>query len=481
MSLEKKLVTGVKWTTSATLVKAVLQLCLLAIAARFLSAEEFGLYAIVQITLGFCQLFMDMGIGNAIIHRQDSKDKHLSELFFINLFISLLLGLLVFVCSGWIAHFFAAPEVDELITFIAPSFVLAALFRIHLVVLQKELAFNLIAKIEIFAQVLGFMVATCLLFSDYLVVSLIIGYLVNLLTQGMGYWLFSPFKLRLAFPTSIKELKAYLSFGLYQTGDATVNYFNSQFDLILVGKLLGSEILGGYSLARQFCFRPAMVINPVLTRVAFPVMAKLQNSEKLPSIYCKLSALLATINFPVYIALAIFAEPLVLVLFGEKWLHIVPLFQLMAIWCLIRSTMNPVGSLMMAIGKVKQLFSWNLSLLVFIPSIIYLGSFYGVEGIATALILMQSLLLLAHWYILLHKHGHISGRAFLLSLYLPLCFALLSGTITYLASDFFTVAYEKLAVAMVVFSITYLLFSIKFNPLAKNLVKGRLTFSGIIN
>jgi len=171
--------------------------------------------------------------------------------------------------------------------------------------------------------------------------------------------------------------------------------------VILVGKLLGTEVLGGYSLARQFCFRLAMVINPVLTRVAFPVIAKLQQSKKLSSIYCQLSGGLAIINFPLYVCLAVFSEPIVLIAFGEQWHGIVPVFQLMASWCLIRSTMNPVGSLLMAVGKVTQLLKWNVYLSIIIPLSIYVGSMFGIQGIVIALILLQTTSFIAHLKLLL--------------------------------------------------------------------------------
>ena len=510
MDIEQQAAKGVKWTAIATLCKAILQLLLLSLAARYyLSAAEFGLYAIVQVVLGFAQLFMDMGLGNAIIHHQQVKQRHIAELFFINLVIALLLASCVFLTAPWIALFFDSQGVEPFLLYIAPSFVIAALFRMHLVMLQKQLAFNVIAKVEIFSHCIGFAVALVCLYLGFNLSALIFGYLANLVFQGMCYWYFSPYQLKCKFPRSYQELKPYCAFGVFQTADATVNYFNSQFDVILVGKLLGAEILGGYALARQFCFRPAMVINPVLTRVAFPLMAKLQHSKELSALYCQLSGVLALINFPLYIALAVFAEPIVYLVFGERWHSIIEIFQLMAIWCLVRSTMNPVGSLLMAVGKVKQLFQWNFSLLFIMPLTIMVSSQYGVLGIVWALLILQCILFVLHRLILLKSLAHIELALFNRRLAVPFVITLVSMGITYLitnafifsgliSSGIFSPELETsnvattakttfqltifsyanslyiVGISMVSFVSLYLMSSFYFNPLFKNVIKGKL-------
>jgi O-antigen/teichoic acid export membrane protein len=470
MSLATQVRKGVKWTTSSTLIIAVSQLLLLALAARFyLTPTEVGLFAIIQITLGFCQLFMDMGIGNALIQKQNVKARHLSELFLVNLIIAAVLAVLIYLSAKNIAYFFEAPNVTPYIQLIAPSFLLAALYRIHLVSLQKELAFSLIAKVELVAQISGFSVALLSLFYNLGVVALVYGYLTNLAVQGALFWCFSPFRLMFVFPKVMSELKPYFSFGAYQTVDGTVNYFSSQFDVILVGKMFGTEVLGGYSLARQYCFRPAMVINPILTRIAFPLMSKLQNSDKLPSIYCKLSNVLASINFPLYLTLFVFSEEFILVLFGTQWLHIVPIFRLMALWCLIRSTMNPVGSLMMAKGKVKRLLIWNLMLLFLIPTSVYIGGLFSVEGVVIALVALQFILLILHSYILLDIQAEIKPLLFFYSIASPLLISVIAMILSFLLCFMIANIYFKLIVFTVAYTLLYGSFSYFYNPVIKKI------------
>jgi len=228
-------------------------------------------------------------------------------------------------------------------------------------------------------------------------------------------------------------------------------------------------VLGGYSLARQYCFRPAMVINPILTRIAFPLMSKLQNSDKLPSIYCKLSNVLASINFPLYLTLFVFSEEFILVLFGTQWLHIVPIFRLMALWCLIRSTMNPVGSLMMAKGKVKRLLIWNLMLLFLIPTSVYIGGLFSVEGVVIALVALQFILLILHSYILLDIQAEIKPLLFFYSIASPLLISVIAMILSFLLCFMIANIYFKLIVFTVAYTLLYGSFSYFYNPVIKKI------------
>ena len=94
--LKKQAIGGVKWTSLSAGVRTVLQLIQLIVLARFLSAEDFGLVAIVMVVIGFSQLFMDMGISNAIIHKQNTTDIQLSSLYWLNIFSGMTLTFIMF-------------------------------------------------------------------------------------------------------------------------------------------------------------------------------------------------------------------------------------------------------------------------------------------------------------------------------------------------------------------------------------------------
>ncbi len=124
--------------------------------------------------------------------------------------------------------------------------------------------------------------------------------------------------------------------------------------------------MGIYSLPRDLSLRIAFIINPIITRVGFPVMARVQqDTVQLKFIYLQTLRMTASVNFPLYLALALFAEEIVALLFGKQWQASAEYLQIFAVLGLIRSTGNPAGSLLYAVGRANLAFWWNMALLQF--------------------------------------------------------------------------------------------------------------------
>ena len=173
---------------------------------------------------------------------------------------------------------------------------------------------------------------------------------------------------------------------------------------MIVGKFFGSDILGGYSLAKQLVVRPGKMINPVLTRVGAPVLAKFQGSiEMLRRNYLKLINLVAAINVPIYLGILILAPILVDVLYGENYAEIVNLVRILAVYMMVTSVLNPVGSLVVATGRTDLEFFWNLFTLPFVPVAIIVGSQFSIEAVAMGMLLVMIILFVPFWWFLIKK------------------------------------------------------------------------------
>ena len=121
-----------------------------------------------------------------------------------------------------------------------------------------------------------------------------------------------------------QKVTGYLSFGLYRVGAMAVNSFNSRFDQLLIGPLLGSGALGFYNMAFRLSQEPIQQINPILTNVAFPVFSKVQDQPgKLKRGYIQMIDLLTSINAPLLIGLAAIA-PVAVPLVPRTWLVPMP-------------------------------------------------------------------------------------------------------------------------------------------------------------
>ncbi|WP_277640143.1 MOP flippase family protein [Wolinella succinogenes] len=398
MSLKVKTISGVKWTTASTIFVTVLQLLQLAILVRFLSPVDFGLMAVVMVVMGFAGAFIDMGISNAIIHKQHITHNQLSSLYWLNVFVGFMMFGVVSASAPFVASFYHDDRLIELIVWIASTFIIQSFSQQFGVLWQKEMRFGEIAKIEIINKSFSFVVSVALAYQGYGVYSLVYASIAAATTQTLQYLYLGLKEHRPSLRFQAEDIRPFMSFGLYQMGERTVNYFNFQIDTILIGKLLGLEALGIYNIAKQIVMRPAQIFNPIVTKVTFPAMSKIQDDiPKLKEVYLKTINCLSSINFPVYAFIFVFAHEIVMIMFGAKWLEAVLIIQILSIWAAWRSTGNPIGSLLMARGRADLGFWWNLGLFFYVPFGVWISSHWGLVGVAIGLNAIMATLVYPGW------------------------------------------------------------------------------------
>ena len=384
-------------------VMTALQFVTLAVLARLLSPSDFGLMGMVMVVVGFAQAFADMGISNAIIHRQDATRNQLSSLYWLNIIAGIIVFFAVCASAPLVVGFFHEPRLHNLLYLTAVIFLITPFGQQFQILMQKGLRFNDLAKIEIATSIVKSAVAIVLAFSGFGVYSLIWGQLAGTSTKVLMLFSIGWRNLRPGFHFSRRDLKGYLSFGLYQMGERSINYLNSNLDYLLIGSMFGTKSLGYYTLAYNLIIRPSSLINPVITKVAFPVFSRMQNeTDRLKRGYFKVLQLLSTINFPVMAGLAVIAPIAVPVIFGEQWLPSIILIQILTIVGLLRSTGSSVGSLLLSKGRADLGFKWNLALTVTQIPCLYLGAkLGGIVGVAIAYAVLQCIYAIFNYLILI--------------------------------------------------------------------------------
>ncbi len=405
MNLRSQAISGVKWSGVSMGVVTALQFAALAVLAHLLSPSDFGLMGMIMVVIGFAQLFADMGISNAIIYRQDTTIKELSSLYWLNILAGIVVFITVCVACPLITVFYNEPRLSNLIYLSSLIFLITPLGQQFQILLQKELKFDQLAKIQIIGSFANSVVAITLAILGMGVFSLIWGQLAGTSLRVLLLFCWGWKNWRPRFHFSRRDLKGYISFGLYQMGEKTVNYFNSNLDYLLIGSLLGAEALGYYTLAYNLIIRPSSMINPIITRVAFPVFSKLQKDlQKLKDGYLKVLQFLSVVNFPIMIGMAVVAPIAIPLIFGEKWIPSIILIQILSVVGLLRAIGNPAGALLLARGRADLGFKWNLALMITQIPGLYIGAkLGGTVGVAIAFAILMCIYSIFNYLILIRK------------------------------------------------------------------------------
>jgi O-antigen/teichoic acid export membrane protein len=384
--LKQRMVSGVFWLAATKAAgQAVMWLVTIAVV-RMLSPEDYGLMGMAVLCMGFLLLFNEFGLGAAIIQAADLKDPHVSDLRWAILLINVSLFLLLLPCAPLVAAYFREPELVAIVRALGLTFVINGIGAPAMYLLQREMQFKKKSAAELVGNVAG---GLCTLVAAWLgrgVWSLVIGYLVMQFSMNVLYCAFRPIPIRWTFsPANIRQ---FVRFGIQVALSKVLWYASSNGDFIVVGRVLGTLQLGYYSLAFQFSSLPIEKVVSIITQVAFPSFAALQSDvATLRRYYLKLVGTVALITFPMFLGLLLVAESGVRLFLTDRWLPIVvPLQLLCAVSCLRAiETMN--APLLLAKGRPRIVVLNNLLQTIVLPTAFYVGTRYGLVGVAMAWVL----------------------------------------------------------------------------------------------
>jgi len=381
MTLKEETIKGVKWSGLSRGSQQTLQLAISVILARLLMPEDFGVLAMAVVFTGLIAIFNDFGIGAATIQMQDLSDDDLSSIFWFNLFIGLIATLFTVVISPLIAAFYDKDILIPILSILGLGFLLSSFSVIQRSILIKKMDFKKIAMVEIITTVISGTAAIYLAYMGYGVWSLVWQGIIAAVITGLIYWIISQWKPKFKF--QFGTVKSIMKFSINMLGFNIVNYFSRNADYLLIGKFLGAESLGYYTLAYKLMLYPLQNISSIISRVLFPAFSAIQGDDvRLRSAYLKATKLIAFVTFPVMFGLFALADELILTVYSAKWEPAIILFKIFCFVGMIQSIGSTVGQIYLAKGKTDWMFRWGLFASILIVCAIALGLYWGVKGVA---------------------------------------------------------------------------------------------------
>lgn len=391
------------------------------ILTRFLEKEDFGIIAIALLVIQFTHIFLDMGFSSAILHCQNATKKQYSSIYWLNIVISILLFLVVYVCTPFVVKFYQVDELRFVVPLLGFNLLLNALGRQHRTIMQKEFKFSVIAKIELLSFFFGLLLAVSLAYKEYGVYSLVYSTLTVSLISNILF-LFSNIKKNpILFRFRIIETKPFFKIGIYSMGSRLIDFFSRETDILIIGKTLDPASLGVYSLCKQVSMKLFTVLNPVVLNVLAPYLSSIQKHKKLlRANYLNVVKFLSLLCFPVFLLIMVSAKEILYVLYGYEYIKYSLILILMAFSFSLISISAPVGCLQIATGRTDIGFKWTIVRLVVSTVLIAVGSVYGLEGVTIAFASTSFLLVMPLWYMQLKPMLNIGFYEYLYQFIYPL-------------------------------------------------------------
>lgn len=360
MSIKQEMLSGIFWTAVQKYSGLVVQIIVTAILARLLTPEDFGVVAVATVLIAFFSLFTDMGIGPAIIQKQDLCKKDLDSIFSLTIEGGLLLAIIFFFASYPIGNFYKENSLVLICKLLSVNLLFAAWDIVPNALITKNKRFKFIAKRTLSLQIISGIISVLAAYQGMGLYALVISPILTAI--GVFIMNYRQYPLSFIVKPRIDALKKIFSYSSFQFMFNFINYFSRNLDKLIIGRYFSMNQLGYYEKSYRLMMLPLQYVTNVITPVMHPILTTLQNDiQSLTDKYNKIIKLIATISFPLGAFLYFAADDIILIVYGERWNSAIPVFQILALSLPLQMILSTTGSIYQAAGKTNWLFYGGLS------------------------------------------------------------------------------------------------------------------------
>lgn len=298
------------------------------VLARLLTPEDYGLVGISMIFIAFSNVFIEAGFSNALIRKLDRTQTDYSTAFHFNVIMGVVMYLVLFVSAPFIADYFDDQQLIPLTRVVSITVILNSLCVVQNAILTAELRMKEQAIINIAAQIPSGLFAMYLAYRGLGVYSLAVQTVLSAFIRTLMFWIMARWLPTMEFS---RESMCYLwGFGSKLIGANFLGTVFNEIYSVLIGKFVGKSDLGSYSKGRSLSSQADSICNGVVQKVAIPLLSKYQNDTiVLKQKYRELTMMITCVMTLISGILIVVARPLILLIWGEKWIETVPIFQIL--------------------------------------------------------------------------------------------------------------------------------------------------------
>ena len=449
-TLPQKMVQGGAWISSIKIIRKVLSLIRLIIIGRILAPSDFGLMGIALLTMSALETFSTTGFSHALIQKKENTHNYLDAAWTVLIMRGFIIFIMLYLAAPYVAVFFHSPAVRPIIQVLAFTTFIHAFSNIGVVFFQKELEFNKVFISRFVGISTNFMVAILAALILRSVWALVLGLFAEKVVNLIVSYLIHPY--RPHFSKDFGKAKELFGFGRWVLGSNILVFIGEHIDDIFVGRVLSAMALGFYQMAYRISNMIETEITQVISSVAFPAYAKIQDQKaRLQKAYFRIMRLTLSISLPITAGMVLLAPEFTQIFLGDKWIPMVKAMQLLAVAGLIKSVVSTGSPLFSGSGHPNYEFYMQLTRGFIILLVIYpLIELMGISGAALGVILSVSGMLII-WYPFSQKIIRVPWQKYFDTFWPPLfCSFIMAGSI-YIAKIYWNPIQQPLALAMLIF------------------------------
>lgn len=374
---------GVMWSYLTFAIGKAMVLVSTVILARILTPADFGLVGLASVMAGYLGTLHTFGVGEAFIQSKFGSEESANATFVLSVASGILLFLVSVIITPLVVIFFREPRIQVIFPVLAFTYVLTGLTTIHDALLVKQLKFQK-RLLPTLAQYISKGIASITLaLMGFGVWSIVWGVIIGTVAKSITLIFVSPWKPTRAWnPQVTREI---FGFGKFMVLQNIFGALEDNIDYLIVGRRLGVTDLGLYTLGYRAPELAIISLPGVISSVAYPTYAKLQGDiSELQRSVRKTVQLVSWVAIPAGVGLAILTPAFILTFYTSKWESAIPVMQLLSLYAMVYTLSYNFGDAYKAMGRPDILSKISISTIAFTIFALWLGSHYGIAGVAWA-------------------------------------------------------------------------------------------------
>jgi O-antigen/teichoic acid export membrane protein len=395
---------GIYWSYLRVGIFAFVTVPTTVVLARTLTPTQFGIAAGAIYFGQLASRLAGAGMGTALIRLKTLRPEHVSSVFVVNGIVSLSVSLLLLAAGPYIGAFFRNAEVGALMPVVALTFAISVLDTCPRALLQRDMRFPRIATVNTLDMLTAPITAVGLAWGGFGVWSLPLGELAGASARSVAALLLARWVPTLRF--SREALGEVLSFGLGSYAKRVMDHATLNLDNVVVGRTLGVTALGFYDKAFMLMNRVVNHVNLAGPGISFRIFAIIQeDEERFRRAYRKVIMSVALIGIPAFASLAVSADELFLVAFGERWLPSVLPFRILCAVGVLKLLNAYASSAAQARGWIwSEVWRQIVYVFLIVMGIVAAGR-WGIVGAAAAVLVATAVMFVLMQHMLLRATG----------------------------------------------------------------------------
>ena len=297
------------------------------ILARLLDPSVYGTVALVSVFMLIMQVFVDSGMGNALIQKKDADDLDFSSVFWFNIAMCTLLYLIMFFAAPFISSFYGIPELTLIVRVMSLMLIISGMKNIQQAYVSRHMMFRIFFFTTLGGTVIAAIVGIAMAYMGFGVWALVAQMLVNAFVDTVILWITVKWRPKKIF--SMSRLKGLFSYGWKLLISSVLDTVYNELRQLIIGKIYTPADLAQFNQGQKFPQFTVVNINASIDSVLLPTMSKAQdNPAAIRSMTRRAIKTSTYLMMPFMVGLAVCAEPAVRLIITDKWLPCVPYLRI---------------------------------------------------------------------------------------------------------------------------------------------------------